>query len=166
MKNMIITFLVPVFFAAACKKNEQPDVVVLDTEMDISISNAEGIDLLNPQTSGYIKAEDVDIYILKNGVKEKVFKASADHPENFFIFKAEPTALYLNPGTYYMRLFLNTNTNAENISITYLEIKGHGTDTITAYVSQKPGVTAITKVWFNGDLKWNGDSYHTFEIIK
>lgn len=166
MKNIILTFLISVFFTVACKKNEHIQSVVLETAIDISISNAEGMDLLNPQTSGYIKAEDVNIYILKNGIKEKVFKATADFPENFYIFKVEQEINYLKNGTYYLRLFLSETTNAGNISTTYLDIKGH-TDTITAYVENKPGSTVVTKVWFNGDLKYEASkSYHTFEIIK
>ena len=167
MKKNILPFLTILLLVTGCKKNEETAAFVLSTRVTFSITSVNGTDLLSPQNSGSIKADDIDIFYLKKGVKERVYEANLDSPEHFSILKTEIGNSFLKKGIYYFGVMLNEDVNAENISTTYIEIEGRGTDTITAYISKKPGIVSVQKVWYNGTLKWKfEDGYPGFELVK
>lgn len=147
IKNLFIfTFLT--LFASSCKKSDHPDQLARSTGVEISFKSESGADLLDPHLADGIKAEDIDIYYLKNGMKVRVYDAMMDRPENFGIEQHDN-------GTYFMKLFISEYLDAENISTTYIEIKGHGTDTLLAKMVKKSGVVYFTELLYNGALKWD-----------
>ncbi|MHB1177585.1 MAG: hypothetical protein ACYCZO_04570 [Daejeonella sp.] len=162
MKSTLVIFLALIFFSLGCKKNNQSAKFDRSTGIEISIKNAEGSDLLNPQNSGSIKAADIDIYFLKNGEKVRVFDGMMHLPESFEIKK------YDN-GKYFLNVGLSEYPDNKNISTTYIEFKHRGTDTITVEIVKKPSVVYFTKLWYNSELKWGGNNEQGiahFDIVK
>ena len=155
-------FLSFTFFSLNCKKSNQPARFALVVHSFISVKSVDGADLLNPQNSGSIKADDIDIYYLKDGKKERIFNSLADFPENFRIVKNDNSR-------YSIKLFVSEYPDSKSISTTYIEFKDRGTDTITAEIVKTPSAVYFTKLWHNSALKWGGNNEQGiahFDIVK
>ncbi len=162
MKSTLTILMALTFFSLGCKKSNQTARFDLEIQTFISVKSAQGADLLNPQNSGSIKADDIDIYYLKDGKKERILNSLADFPENFRIVKNDN-------GSYSIKLFVSEYPDIKNISTTYIEFKGRGTDTITAEIVKNPSAVYFTKLWYNSELKWGGNNEQGiahFEIVK
>ncbi len=160
MKAIVILMMVT--FLTSCNKEDETEKVAVffDTSVEISLKNQSGEDMLNPNNQNGYRAENIKIYYLVNGEKQEVFDVNMDYPRNFLIFQLE--------NEYRIRIFQNS-AETEELPITYVEWNENETDTLQAeYDRTYNNQPRVQKVWFNGDLKWDGKDGEKgfFSVIK
>lgn len=164
MKNSIILFCLFSLMSFGCKKKTDTNQVVVDTFVSIAYSNSnEGNkDLLDPANPNGIKAEDIQIYYLENGVKRRVYDANSDLTKNFKIGKAP------NNDRYYLSVAVSTDLDKTDRSTTYIQVdKLNFTDTLTAEIYKHGSITKVGKVWYNGVFKVDGkETTPIFNVAK
>ena len=163
MKITLRTILLFLFslFTVSCKK-EEPASFSQYTQISLYYKSVNNSDLLDPAKTGSILAGDIDIYYLKEGIRERVFYNNLDNPENFRIRKDDD-------GRYYLHLGLSEYPNANNLSTTYIEFNnGALTDTIKAEIVKKKTMIHYEKLWYNSILKFDPASspFPKIEIVK
>lgn len=147
MKNFIVVGLCMVI--AACSASDSVNTVK-DTGIDFFFVDENGNDLLDPNSDSAITEENTDLYYLEDGEKERVYESHLDSPKMFFVSDEKRS------GNYFMRVFPNIIRGQEK-AITYLKFENGVEDTIEAQYVAEDHFTVVGKVWYNGELKWDGD---------
>ena len=160
MKKLIALFILG-FSLVSCEKNIEG--VLIDANVDLAFRNANGADLLNPSAPNAIKDDDLDVFVLKNGIKNRFYQANLDAPKSFKIFKE-------GDSPYVMRFYfdvLEENFNGNQVT-QYLRYKDGAEDVIVAeFNSNRKQNKVIQKVWINGVLRWSSaDGNSPVVIIK
>jgi len=165
MKNYLL--MIFVIFIISCSKQEDQKLdnigVNVDRDINISVKDSAGNDLLDPENPQAIRESEIWLYYLIDGKKEKVYIPNLDHPRNFFIFKDHRN---YDSSEYIIRVFPN-DEKSNSYPITYIQWNNADTDTIKCEIERTEYEVRCTKVWYNGELKWKGnDTWRYFEIIK
>jgi len=148
-------FLSALFFASCTDDNEQ---VIVDTDINISVKDEDGNDLLNPDNSNSLNQNEFKIFYEINGEQIEFYDENLDYPKGFFVYQHE--------NEFRIRIFPSTDKNALYL-ITYIEWSKMDTDTIRCEIERKESSTICKKVWFNEELVWQAyDTERFFEIIK
>lgn len=160
MKTIVTILILAIF--TACNKDDKPSeiAVYLDTSIEISLKDVNGIDLLNPNNPDSYKAGNIKIFYLIDGEKQEVYDGNMAYPRNFLIYE--------NANEYRIRIFQNS-VISEELPITYVEWNENEIDTLQAeYYRPKPNEPRVQKVWFNGELKWDGQNGEEgfFTVVK
>ena len=160
MKKLIALFILG-FTLISCEKNIGG--VMIDANVDLAFRDAKGADLLNPLASNAIKDGDLEVFVLKNGIKTRYYQANLDAPKSFKIFKE-------GDSPYVMRFYfdvLEENFNGSQVT-QYLRYKDGSEDILVAeFNSNRKSNKIIQKVWINGVLRWSaGDGNATIVVIK
>jgi len=92
-------------------------------------------------------------------VDMNAFKKSFDNPRSPEIFNKTYVYKNENLNSYYLRLFIDTDT-------TYLELNKTITDTVISTSQRSYGNWILTKVWYNGIVKWDSNGPMVFTILK
>ena len=81
MKKILILLALLPFLSGCvpCCKN-------ISAHLFLKYQNINGDDLLDPRTPNALKAEDIEVYVLRNGVRVRLFDARMDAPANFKIY--------------------------------------------------------------------------------
>jgi hypothetical protein len=153
MRNIIILSLLCLFFSSCDKKDCCG--IQRDTILEFEIINGEGKDLLNSETPGFYNKDNIEVYYLINGIKEKVFYPNLDNPKQFLV--------YTVGNKYVLRLFPNEN-KSNNSSITYLELNKSDTDTVKCIYAINSLV--VEEVYYNDSLVFNGSGARSFVVKK
>ena len=118
MKNlMLLTF--SIMALCCCEKNEN-NKVFIDTSIALSYLNQDRKDLLNKDTPGYYKEENIDVYYFVNGEKVKIYDPQMGYPKSFFISSEKRDdlyVLYLSPYLSYNHI---SGLDLNNRTITYI----------------------------------------------
>jgi hypothetical protein len=157
----IVAFVFIAILTSCSKSNDdepQPQALV-DINIELSIKNSSGEDLLDPNNPNAYKAKNIKLYYLINGEKKEIFDENLTYPRNFFIFKHE--------SEYRIRVFQN-HSETERLPITYIEWSPDDTDTLQTEIFRDENSIRATKTWFNGELKWDVENEQEpyFSIIK
>lgn len=155
--NIFLIAIVILCTMASCEKSQDN----IKTDIQISYIDKNGIDLLNSSNPNAIKAADIDLYYLKNGIKTRVFDPNMDTPENFKIGYSETQHVYII--TIYINEYYDTNKMSE----TYIEF-GDRSDTIKAswYANKSRSNIHYINVWYNNELKISdGIPIGLFQVI-
>ncbi|NPA67323.1 MAG: hypothetical protein GXO50_01810 [Chlorobi bacterium] len=156
MKNLI--YLLLVMSLIACSKEENTEQFIIDTDIDISLKDDDGNDLLDPNNTDSYDENTIKIIYEVNGEQFEFYDEKLDAPKGFFIYQHE--------NEYRLRLFPNIS-DIENYPVTYIKWNESDTDTIKCLIERKFNSEICRKVWFNDKVVW--ESYDTdryFEIIK
>lgn len=129
-----------------CKKNEG---VILATDVRFGYRNAANENLLEPTLANGIKADDIDTYVLVNGVKVKIDNAQMGNPENFRIIKDGDIG-------HVLLFYFPTEPSVNNKVTCYLKLKSGREDEITMELLKNGSTTTYDKVWVNGQLACSG----------
>jgi hypothetical protein len=153
VSNTLATFLAFLSFMVTGCRLESPNEVVIDNKIDINYINGLQEDLLDYSLPGSFTTDSFHLYNLVKGIKKEV-NNRADYPHNFFIYKNEEFQKNV------LRVFIEVDT-------TLLELNRDITDTITCTFERSGDNFIISKVWYNGIVKW--DNYavrREFTIMK
>ena len=104
---------------------------------------------------------DITIYHRENGVWQKYHQGNLDHPKGIMTLgKGDETYLMVFPSN----IIVENNCSETKIEFSDPDL---GSDILKAEIDRDNSNEIVTKVWYNGALKW--ESHHTermFEIIK
>ncbi|MBS7256323.1 hypothetical protein [Flavobacterium branchiicola] len=159
MKKILILLAVTLLYA--CDKNDK-DIsynAILGSNVDFSISNAQGEDLLDPETPNHIKESEVKLFYLINGVKKEVYNGFLTHPRNFSIHKNE------NEKEYHIVIFLNDIDKSDKTT-TYIQWNEKETDTIETTFFREKGFIFTKDVWLNGELVFTSSFPNNTPYVK
>ena len=160
-KSIIFLSVITLLFSCSKKKEDTVVGVVVDTSVDLKVTNQAGEDLLNPETNGAYDHSHIWIYYLENGeVKLYEGGANMDHPRGFFIFDGPDN--FKN-----IRIFLNSSEK-ESYPVTYVKWNETDMDTIKTHYKRTETLTVLDSIWYNGTLRWSFDMNvrHDLEIVK
>jgi hypothetical protein len=137
-----------ILIAGSCKLDSQAPFVV-DNKLDIYYQTPPNQDLLDTAYSGSFSIDSIHLYNVENGVPSEVTNGDP-FPHNFHLFENEKAH------KYFLSVFLETDT-------TYIRLNSQILDTMTCKFSGIDNQFFVSKVWYNGNLKWN-DYYSAREI--
>jgi len=139
--------LISAMMLFSCQKEKESFIV--DIGIEITVSDENGNDLLNPSNQNSFNEQNIKIYDLINGVVEEVYYPNYDNPRCFSIVEKD--------GIYRMMLSPNANEKDE-FPVTYIKWNETDTDTIKCSISRGDNYVVCTKVWYNETLMWDGDN--------
>jgi hypothetical protein len=142
--------LIIVLLLSSCKEKQDSMSGFIDTNVEISVQDKAGNDLLNPSNQSAYLAQNIKIYYLIDGIKKEINQANLDFTKNFMIYEID--------GKYQMRLFLNCSY--ESTSITYVQWNENDTDTFKTEILKNTNLVLITKLWYNDSMVWNAYDYN------
>ena len=129
-----------ILIAGSCKLDSQAPLIV-DNKLDIYYENGPHQDLLDTAHAGSFSEDSIRLYNVKNGVPTEVVNGNP-FPHNFHLYKNVESQKYA------LSVFLETDT-------TYIRLKYNRLDTIACKFNGFDNQFFISKVWYNGILKWN-----------
>lgn len=106
-----------------------------------------------------IKVSDVILYHKIDGEWEEYFAGNLDSPRGVNKIQTD--------NEIYLRIFPSLEIVEDNFSETKIEFSGGESDIIKSELKKQGNNVTVTKVWYNGDLKW--EAYETermFEVVK
>ena len=140
--------IVLVVFLVGCKKTNVNDSVVIDKAIELSLVDAEGNDLLNPQHDYAIDPADIKIFYRIDGEWQEVYDPTKDSPRNFFIRQHETG--------YRIHIFLNSD-EGEEFPETAIQWNEFSTDNVKAKFRRSSSLLVIDEVWLNDEAVWSSD---------
>lgn len=154
-----LTILILALILSSCSSDDEGgDQFVVATALDISVKDAQGNDLLDPDNVNSLNENQIKLLFEINGEQVEFYDANLTYPKGFFLFQHE--------NEYRLKVFPNTSATEAN-PVTYIIWNEDDIDTIKSEVKRTNNSEEITKVWFNDDLIWEGnESERYFEIIK
>lgn len=156
MKRFLLLSLIVAL--TGCSSDEPENCcVVIDTGVSIKYLTKEGANLLEME-DGYTPS-DITVYHRIDNQWVKYFEGNLYEPKGLRIEEREDGK--------YLKVFVSTNTDAEGYSETKLEFSETDADVIRAAVDKAHNNTIVTKVWYNGQLKWESNqSDRIIEVLK
>ena len=149
-----ILFAIILMFLVSCNKDDDNcGCTIISLDANISLKNAAGKDLLDPNNPDSYKKNNIKIYHLINGEQKP---AGLDD----IIFQDSDSI-------YRYRTFVNYEGN-DAFPITYIDWSETDRDTIISEIYKTENQTRAIKIWFNNELMWdveNGGD-REFTIIK
>lgn len=117
------------------------------TRILISVVDSQGNNLLNPPSS---VAGNIKVFYLVNGKENLV---------------GRPGGVIKEVDKYVYELLPNA-TPTESLPVTIMDFGLLGSDKIKCQIVRDDGVTLVTKVWVNGEVKWDNSGPRTITIVK
>lgn len=142
--NVIVGSLMLVL-AFGCNKDDGPSADI-ENNVEMTIMDASGEDLLNPDNPNALSLEQIKTYYELDGVKTEINRGNLDNPKMLVIL--EPSS---DSENYRLSLFMNTEEDSE-ITTTYLEWGPERTDVFESQIDRSGGGVRNEKTWFNGEL--------------
>lgn len=133
------------------------------TSVRLSFIDAEGTDLLDPNSGKHYVASDIKVYYLVNGIPTEYYQGNLDSPNGFFISNE------MGKNKYVLALLVdNSNKEGKSIfeTVTYLKLSQTDTDTVRCEITQDAHSTVCKKVMYNGVLVWQGNTERYVVIEK
>jgi hypothetical protein len=157
MKNLFFLIIMG-FLTVSCADKEIDCCVNIDTGISVKYLNEKGQNLFELGSEGYEESE-INVYHKVNGQWVAYYRHNLDDPKGIRLDERED-------GTYLV-IFPSTEIVERNYSETKIEFSDSDSDIIKAEIDQSGPNTVVTRVWYNGVLKW--EAYETermFEVLK
>jgi hypothetical protein len=156
MKKLALILFV--ILGLSCQ-DEETSSTVIATEIELSLSDGVGNDLLNPNYQNGFKEENIKHFYLINGVKKEVFNSNEDTPKRIGITKYSDR--------YRIGIGMNTVANENGEVISLIQWKENDIDTIIAKLQITQNTTVIINPKFNGvPIPETEETGYFLEIIK
>ena len=160
MKAIIYLMLLSAFIASC---DDHPDSTIVDIDINLTIVNKVGEDMLNPNVSGSIPESDITMFYEIDGKLKTYLSLSNGDPDY-------PSGFILNPpdgsGTlndrYYLTIFSNPTPGE---SLTILKIEGRQDINLVTKVIESKGNTNVVEIWYKGKLVWPVDGNNMFKYV-
>ncbi|MCD8399020.1 hypothetical protein LNI90_01745 [Tenacibaculum dicentrarchi] len=156
MKNFILLFLNCIFLIS-CEDNN-PQSTVIGTEVELSLSDKEGNDLLDPTNKNGIKENEIKHFYLLNGIKKEFYNSNYDSPKRIGINKIN--------GKYRLGIGLNSIKDKNGEVISLIQWNENDTDTIKATLQTTTNTTIIINPKFNDKKIPDTETGYFLEVIK
>ena len=151
-------FFITIAMLSGCSSDEgRICCTIIDTGVYIKYLTAEGENLL--EIEGGYTISDITVYHKINNEWVKYFEGNLDEPKGLRLVDREDGK--------YLGVFVSTTTDEEGYSETKLEFSESDYDVIRAEVDKSHSNTIVTKIWYDGELKWESNlSERTIEVVK
>jgi hypothetical protein len=159
MKRILILFASLVLLLNGCGTKCCTAIVA---NIALHYQNANDENLLDPRTADALKAEDIEVYVLRNGVRVHLSNPNLSFAKNFKIF-GSPTEKY-----YMYFLFDISKESMVKKKVTmFITYKDRKEDKVVGSFDLDHGNTVLERVWIN-DIAMVGPSYSpsTAYVIK
>ena len=154
MKKILL--LIAVTLIASCSTDENC-CINIDTGVSIKYLNEEGENLF--EVDGGLNIADINIYHKKNNEWVKYFEGNLNYPKGLQTVEREDET--------YLVIFPSTTIVENGYSETKIEFSESDSDILKTEVNKNNSNQIVTKVWYNGELKWEGNqSERIIEIVK
>ncbi|GAB1463978.1 hypothetical protein [Pedobacter sp.] len=151
MKKIIFTMYLGLLMLG-CKKEKVMENTVISAAMDVSFVNCSGENLLNPKTGNYLTANDIETFVIRGGVKTRVFYPNLESPKMFWI-GTDGTG-----GPYILTLYFDLDKDSfqDNKVVMFLKYKDGGEDKFTAEFNsdRSDNYKVAKKIWHNDVQIW------------
>lgn len=154
----LFLFVLTAIIMIGCSTVSSDNSTFLSNDVYIKYVNKKGENLLNPAHSHAITEQNTNLYYLINGKKKRVYRPNLDAPKMFVIGNG-----FDSSGDYEMKLFANTPPD-QMTAITYINFKNFPTDTLKVQYESPNSSIAITKVWYNGELRLDLTKRHKGQV--
>lgn len=155
MKKILI--LIAVTLIASCTTDEKVCCTIIDTGVSIKFLNEEGENLF--EIDGGLNVADIDIYHKINNEWVKYFEGNQDYPKGLRTVEREDGI--------YLIIFPSTTIIENDYSETKIEFSEYDSDILKTQVAKENSNEIVTKVWYNDELKWEGNqTERIIEIVK
>lgn len=166
MKNLIV-LVIMIIIMSCSKEKEEPSAFVLNVNVEFSVLNSKGDDLLNLETIDYYPIDSMKLYYLINNEKVEVqdFDPQIGGGGIFLITETNPHRISITTYAHGDEGLVNEEDGVKTgNSIAYLKLNNTDTDTIKTEWKAGDNYFYNSKVWYNGVLQEHPDL--TFVIIK
>lgn len=143
--SKILSFFLIAFSLYSC--SSESDQIIkgfnYDGSINISLSNSNGDDLLNPaNATAYDQSKIKILYLVQGQLIEK--PNGTDYPRNFLLYEQD--------GHTIMRIFLNSE-KVEKYPETYIQWNNNDTDIIKIDYNRTNNSVSKKTVWLNDQLR-------------
>ncbi|RZL38188.1 MAG: hypothetical protein EOO96_03450 [Pedobacter sp.] len=145
MRKAVLFILISMAFISCKKEISGP---LIEASVSLSLVNAKGDDLLNPNSSNVINEGNVDVYILRKGNKIRLYEGNLDAAKFFKI---------RNIGNKYaLQLYFDLEDESfkDNKITQYITFKdGSEIEVVGEFNSDRGKNKILQKIWIDGVLK-------------
>lgn len=155
----IFYFIAITLILNSCNSDEPENCcAVVDTDITIKYINENGENLLDGENS--INFTDIKVFHKIGSEWKEYFKGNLDNPKGL-------TTVEIN-GEKFLRIFVSTEVNQNQISETKLKFSDNDIDIIKTELNLSANNTIVTKVWYDDNLEWdtNDNTTRQFIIVK
>ena len=166
MKNLIV-LVIMIIIMSCSKEKEEPSAFVLNVNVEFTVLNSKGDDLLSSETIDYYPVDSMKLYYLINNEKVEVqdFDPQIGGGGIFLITETNPHRISITTYAHGDERLVNEEYGVKiGNSIAYLKLNNTDTDTIKTEWEAGDNYFINKKVWYNGVLQEYPD--RPFEIIK
>lgn len=146
MKKITLPLLALLLTVTACEK-ENIGYTIVDTDIDLSVVNQEGVDLLS---NGTIVESKVKTFHLIEGEFVEYFEDHLDAPRGLLFVEEE------REGHHFIRLFPSDKmVDKKSVTIIDWGLEEYPQDTLVATFALSRNAKVCTSVALNGEEVWN-----------
>ena len=154
MKKLLI--LLAATLVVSCTTKEENCCTIIDVAVSIKYLNEAGENLLDIE--GGLNPSDITLYHKINNEWVKYYKGNLDNPTGLATVARED-------GTYLV-VFPSTTIVENGYSETKIEFSDSDFDILKTEVDKKASNEIVTRVWYNDELKWEGNTERLIEVVK
>lgn len=158
MKKIFFLLVICLFFS--CDRDDSCGCFNLDVGVDFIVLNKNDEDLLNKETVNTLNSDNIRIeHLNKNGNFDVFFYEHLDLKYGYKIYTDKNPHIFVYGNRPFKEYIINNKITGV--------IKWNATerDTIVTEISETPNMQVATKVWVNGELKYDMHNGLTPEVI-
>lgn len=157
MKKVLLLLAVTLITGCSTEEGEKDCCTIIDTGVSIKYVNENGENLFELEDG--LTEGDISIYHKVDDEWIEYYKGNLDYPKGIIVVEREEgTFLQISPSYTIVE---------NNYSETKIEFSGSDSDVLRTEIKKKNSNQIVTKVWYNGKLKWEeNQSERMFEILK
>lgn len=162
MKTIFCTVLLSTLLVSC--NDQQPAAVVIDLDINLTLENEQGEDMLDPTVSGSVTESNIKVFYEIDGELETYLSLSNGDPDNPSGFRLSPPDGSGNfGGNYFLNIFSNPTVGE---SLTIVEVEGMEDINLVTKVVRSNGSTRVREIWYNDALVWPVDGNDMAKYVK
>lgn len=167
MKNLsvILVILYTSFSVLSCReKGVETGSELLNNSFSLVRLDSQGKNILDPSTANYISGSAIRTSYVIDGKKVEVDDANMAARYGVVLQSTDN-----NPSNNYLRVEVYTGRQDQETTTTYIQWPNNEVDTVKTLMTIKPGLSFISKLWLNNELKYeagktNGSNWGGFPM--
>lgn len=163
MRTLLIILAITTLFG--CKEeDENMNGFNLANQIYISYKNVDGQNLLDNLTEGSFSIANMKLFYLVNDKPIEVTIENGYNMGSIELTSDNILEVFTNPSSSNIIEETSDYNVVENIA--YLELSETDTDTIKTHSKTSQNYFLVSKVWYNDELVWEGETGGVIEITK
>ncbi len=145
MKRVVIVFALMLLLIGCGRKC----CTYYSVDIGLKYQDSNGGDLLDPRTTDALKEEDIEVYVVKKGIRVRLYNAMMDAPKNFKIYGSSTEK-------YFMKFYFNIEKESfvNNKVTMFITYKDRSEDKLVGEFNEDDGTNIVLQnVWINDIAK-------------